>query len=81
MIGRDDIRAVIEESQELHEGDDAAALRSLGINPRAVEDEARYIASVLAQRRVPYVAAVAAGFHSGLEVGFRLAQRRGRESS
>lgn len=81
MIGREDIRAVIEETQELHGGDDAKALRSLGIDPRAVEEEARYIAALLGRRRVPYAAAVAAAFQAGTEVGFRLAKRQGAESS
>jgi hypothetical protein len=81
MIGRDELRAVIEESAASHRGDDAAALRSLGISPRAVSDEANFIAAVFERRRVPYAAAVAASFHSGLEVGFRLAQRQAAESS
>lgn len=81
MIGRDDINAVIEESMKLHGGDDAAALRSLGIEPRGVEQEARYIASVMGRKRVPYAAAVAAAFQSGIEVGFRLAKRQAAESS
>lgn len=81
MIGRDDINAVIAESMELHRGDDVAALRSLGINPRGVEQEARYIATVFERRRIPYAAAVSSAFASGIEIGFRLAQRRDAESS
>jgi hypothetical protein len=81
VIGRDDINAVIAESMELHAGDDVAALRSLGINPRGVEQEARYIAAVFEKRRVPYGAAVASAFASGIEIGFRLAKRQGAESS
>lgn len=81
MLGRRDIHAVIEESRELHGGDDVKALRELGVDPRAVEGEARYIAAIFRRRRVPYDAAIAAAFQAGTEVGFRLALRRERESS
>jgi hypothetical protein len=78
MIGRRQIRDTIRESVNLRGVDDEVAMRSLGIDPDAIADEAIELATRLDDAGLRPRAGMAVAFTAGVELGFRLAERHGK---